>query len=363
MLMSGKIITIGAIIIILIIGSIYLLLFIKTNKTREIIVNTNNVDSETINLDSLSWQEVKAKIPWEKRDSHEVLVYKDKIWLFGGVNGSDYVISPGVIGYNEAPHFSDVWVSDDGINWNLVTEKAGWGERRSIQAVVFKDKMWIIPGWGPRTGLKSEVWSSEDGKFWKLETGKAPWPAREGGQLVVFQNKIWLIGGVDYDKKETKNDVWYSEDGKEWQEANANAPWSPRWDHTVTVFQDKLWLIGGMDLRENVFADVWVSENGKDWSLVTNNPPWLARQGHETVVFKDKIWIIGRFNSKSQKGGKNDVWYSGDGKNWKKTKKDPLWEGREDHAAVVFKDKIWVLGGMTSDWKWKNDIWYSIFSH
>ena len=315
-------------------------------------------EEKVFNPSLLSWQKVETNVPWSPRDSHALVVYQDKMWLFGGLNGEGFVISPGVVGYNEAPHFSDIWSSEDGRNWTLLKDKAAWGKRRSIQAVVFQDKIWMIPGWGPRTGLKREIWSSEDGVNWQLEVSSAPWPAREGHQLVVFKNRLWLLGGVDYDKRETKNDVWYSEDGINWFEATSSAPWSSRWDHGAAVFKDKLWLIGGMDLKDNVFGDVWVSENGKDWLLLENNPPFSKRQGHELVVFQDRIWIVGRFNS-SQEGGKNDVWFSDNGINWQKAKKDPPWSGREDHTAVVFQDKIWVLGGMTTDWVWKNDVWYS----
>jgi hypothetical protein len=226
----------------------------RENEEKEKIFNTN----------LLSWQEVKSPIPWSPRDSHAVVVYQDKMWLMGGLNGNGFVVRPGEVKYGEAPHFSDVWVSEDGINWNLVTDKAAWGKRRSIQAVVFKDKIWVIPGWGPFTGLKSEVWYSEDGKNWTKATSQPGWSAREGGQLVVFQNKMWLLGGVNYEKREIKNDVWYSEDGITWFEATSSSSWSPRWDHAVIAFKDKLWLIGGMDLKDNVYGDVWVSENGKD---------------------------------------------------------------------------------------------------
>jgi hypothetical protein len=353
---NGKLFLATIVLGIVIGGGIYFLFFNK--EAKKVNIEEKNIVS-IFDPALLSWQEVTKSAVWQPRDSHAVVVYQDKIWLMGGLNGNDYVISPGTVEYNKAPHFSDVWVSEDGINWNLVTEKAPWGKKRSIQAVVFQDKMWLIPGWGPLDGLKSEVWYSEDGKNWQKVI--AGWPAREGHQLVAFKNKLWLIGGVDYEKRETKNDVWYSPDGINWFEAASTTPWAPRWDHEVVVFKDKLWLIGGMDLEDNVFGDVWVSENGRDWSLVTDNPPWPARQGHEALVFKDRIWIIGRFNSPEEGGGDNDIWFSDDGINWQKTQENPPWQGREDHAAVVFQDKIWVLGGMTTDWKWQNDIWYSIF--
>ncbi len=361
---NGKkiLIVITTIAIIIGTGALFFFFFNRKPDKSPIEIVKGIQESEIFNPALLTWQEVTKTVPWSPRDSHAVVAYQDKMWLMGGLNANDFVISPGVVGYEKAPHFSDVWASEDGINWNLITDKAAWGERRSIQTVVFQDKIWVIPGWGPWTGLRSEVWYSENGTNWTKATSDAGWPAREGHQLVVFQNKMWLIGGVNYDKRETKNDVWYSEDGLNWLEAFSAAPWPSRWDHEVVVFKDKLWLTGGMDLKGNIYADVWVSENAKDWTLVTDNPPWPARQGHKLVVFQDRIWIIGRFNSPGQGGGKNDVWFSEDGISWQKTKIDPPWSGREDHTAVVFQDKIWILGGMDTDWTWQNDIWYSNFS-
>ena len=306
----------------------------------------------------LEWEKVPSNIPWQPRDSHALVEYGGKLWLMGGLNANGYVIGPNYVEYWRAPHFSDVWVSDDGIHWELVTDNAAWGKRRSVQAVAFRDKIWLVPGWGPIEGLKKEVWSSEDGLYWKKEVADAPWSVREGHELVVFQGKLWLIGGVDYDSRTTMNDVWYSDDGVNWFQAASDNPWSSRWDHEAVVFQDKLWLIGGMDLNDNVFNDVWYSDDGIDWKLVTNSPPWQARQGSEALVFKDRIWILGRFND-DYNGGVNDIWFSEDGLIWKKTNKNPEWLGKEDLAAAVFKDRIWITGGMDRNWEWQNDVWYS----
>lgn len=344
---------------IVIIGGAIYYFFLFQGEKKEIPEEVKEI--EIFDPALLDWQEVTNTIPWEARDSQGVIVYKDKLWLMGGLNGNGFVERPGFVRYGEAPHFSDIWVSQNGKDWELVTNKAPWGKRRSIEAVVFQNKIWLIPGWGPFSGTKNDIWNSEDGVHWNLINPNPNFPPREGHQFVVFQNKLWLMGGVNYEKQETKNDVWYSENGRDWFEATLSASWSPRWDHQVLVFKDKLWLIGGMNLKNEVFGDVWVSENGRDWSLVIDNPPWPARQGHKAIVFKDKIWLLGRFNSPEQGGGENDVWFSEDGINWQRTKKDPPWSGREDHGAVVFQDKIWILGGMTSDWRWQNDIWYSTF--
>jgi hypothetical protein len=308
----------------------------------------------------LAWEKAIKAMPWPARDSHTVVVFQDKLWLIGGLNGNNHLMSPGAVDYEQAPHFSDIWMSEDGIQWTLITNNAPWKKRRSIQSVVFQDKLWLIPGWGPETGVTSEIWNSQDGIDWQKVSTNGVWPSREGHQLVVFQDKLWLIGGVNYATRETKNDVWYSQDGIDWHQSVSIAPWPSRWDHEVITFNDKLWLIGGMDLIGNTYKDVWASEDGEDWLLITNDPPWAARQGHELVVYQDRIWIIGRFNSFSQGGGLNDVWYSQDGIDWQKTINNPPWQGREDHSAFVFQDRIWVIGGMTSDWVWMNDVWRTI---
>ena len=308
---------------------------------------------------SLNWAEATSSAQWETRDSHAVVVYDNKIWVMGGLDANGHVLSPGNVDYGNSPHFSDVWSSDDGINWKLVLDKAPWGERRSIQVVDFLGKMWLMGGWGPKVGYKNDIWSSEDGVNWKLEAASAPWPAREGHQLLVFQNKIWLIGGVRYDKHQLFSDVWYSSDGINWAEATKNAGWSPRWDHASAVFDNKLWTIGGMDFKGGVFRDVWSSDDGIIWSLVNANPPFPVRQGHAVLGYENKLWVVSRLNIPAQGGGVNDVWYSDDGVNWQKTVQYPLWTGREDVGVVAFKDRIWVLGGMDSNWSWKNDVWYS----
>jgi hypothetical protein len=96
--------------------------------------------------------------------------------------------------------------------------------------------------------------------------------------------------------------------------------------------------------------------------MQAKTPPWKERQGHSLISYQNHLWIIGRLND-SEYGGVNDVWFSKDGTHWEKTKNDPEWSGREDFFSVVFKNKIWVFGGMDANWKWKNDVWVSELSN
>ncbi len=334
--------------------------------------------------DLFSWKQVNPTAAWSKRDAHTTIVFKDKIWLFGGIDGEKGF--PG--SHQNMPHKSDIWASQDGKNWQLITDDAPWGERRSLTSVVFQDKIWIMGGWGPIQGYQNNVWYSLDGLNWIEAVSEAEWSPREGHALLVFDEKIWLIGGVVYDEKEFKNDVWYSEDGLDWIQATSAAPWLPRYDHTVTVFQDKMWLMGGITSGGQAKNDIWTSTDGKNWEIVTDNAAWPARQGHTSVVFKDRLWVIAGWNQEQRKM-LNDVWYlknREEEKEWKEfSSKIPplplhvrggadikipnrpdsdieiLWTGREDHTLNVFQDKIWLMGGSGMNdgiMIWKNDIWY-----
>jgi len=338
--------------------------FLLLRETKEVEIYPKNEEEDLFfkpNL--LDWEEITSDASWSARDSHAVVVFQNKIWLMGGLNGNGFQDEKGNVPYWVVPHYRDIWSSEDGKNWQLVIKSAPWGKRRSMRVAVFKDELWLVGGWGPDIGYSNKIWVSENGKKWKEIKPRGNLPAIEGHQLVVFDNKLWIIGGVRYDEREEKNYVWSSEDGINWVEVASSNPWAPRWDHAVAVFKNKLWLIGGMDLQGNTYKDIWVSENGKDWSLVTDTPPWQERQGHNLAVFHNRIWIIGRLNSPDEGGGDNDVWYSEDGLNWERTEKNPLWLGREDSEVVIFNDKIWQIGGMDANCTWQNDVWSSIVSY
>ena len=303
----------------------------------------------------LDWEKITNNAPWGKRDSHATIVFQNKLWLFGGLSsGKDFKGA-----YGDLPHKSDIWATEDGKDWQLITNNASWGERRSLQIVEFEDKLWLIGGWEKGVGSRNDIWSSINGMDWIREVRSAPWTNREGHTVSVFNNKIWVSGGVDFAQRKLMNDVWYSEDGINWNQATLNAQWTPRYDHTVTTFKDKMWLTGGLAFNGMLKDDIWATEDGKDWQLITNNASWGERHGHTSIIFQDKFWIIGGWGIS---GGLNDVWHSKDGSIWRPTLVENQWAGREDHTSVVFKDKIWIMGGMSDNWIWKSDIWHSTYN-
>ena len=125
--------------------------------------------------------------------------------------------------------------------------------------------------------------------------------------------------------------------------------WSPRSGHTSVVFQNKIWVLGGVDnLRR--YNDVWSSPDGSTWTESTppgsasknvggaNKNWWGIRHSHTSVVFKGKIWLLG-----GRPGGTtrvNDVWSSADGSTWtESTPKDK--DGNTVAKKTAGKDKNW----------------------
>lgn len=315
--------------------------------------------AEVFKPETLTWKNVLPEAPWRARDSGEVFLWQNKLWLMGGLNADEQLKNNHVVEYWLAPHFNDIWNTADGVTWTKVATSSAWSPRRSMSVVYFKDKLWMFGGWSPVGGYTNDIWTSTDGINWEQLATRAAWPAREGQLAEVFNGKIWLFGGVNYDERQAKNDVWYSANGIDWFEAK-NIPWSPRWDHAIAIFNNKLFLVGGMNLTGDTFKDVWQSADGLNWTLVTADPSWTLRQGHALKAYRGKLWLIGRLND-SENGGVNDVWYSDDGLTWNKTTTDPAWTGREDFFSAVWLDKLWVFGGMDADWRWRNDVWVSDF--
>jgi len=299
----------------------------------------------------VNWIKVSDAAPWRERDSQGEFVYNDQLWILGGWFTS----------YEAPPR--DVWRSPDGNNWTRVQEDAPWIHSDLSMGVVFKDKMWMMGGWYngrlPGHSAGNEVWSSTDGAQWKQVTDHADWTPRLAAGIVTFKNKMWVLGGTENyyfgDDNSLKNDVWYSSDGSHWELATSNAGWSPRAYHQAVVHDNKIWVLGGGNYVPNHHAlnDVWCSEDGVNWTQVSDEAPWEPRLWFSSVVYRNRIWVLGGWSQSNNNF--DDVWYSKNGKTWTQLKSDITWKARHEHSAYVFKDKIWIAGGHARPLS--NEVW------
>lgn len=336
----------------------------STSQSKEKILSTTPKIGNDY-YQKLTWESGTTTANWGARDAHVVTAFKNKLWLIGGLEGNDAVSENGMVRYWDAPHMSDIWSSSDGLLWDLVTDKAPWKNRRSVSAVSFKDKLWVMGGWDQYNyKYTNDIWVSDNGTDWNIATSTSPrWEGREGQIVLEFNDRLWFMGGVNFTKRITYNDVWSSSDGYTWVKATSTVPWSPRYDHAVSVFDDTMYLTGGLHINtHDTEAEVWVTKDGINWEKRV--PEWPSRHGHISLVHKDRLWVIGGWHQNDgtkENMGINDTWFTDDGIKWYKTNTDGPWTGREDHMGEVFKDKMWISGGMDNDEKWSNEIYFSAF--
>jgi len=207
---------------------------------------------------------------------------------------------------------------------------------------------------------------------WRPVTMNAAWAPRDGAGALVFKDRMWLLGGWNpgdktHFPKVCTNDVWNSTDGVTWSLIKPNTDrdasfdrqrdWEGRHTAGYAVYQDKMWIVGGDANRGHYQNDVWNSVDGKTWTLVNKDRPlpWAPRVLHYTVVFKDKIWVMGGQTlpqfAPAEEAFYRDIWTTTDGVTWTEVKPaEPYWSPRGMvGGSVVFEDRIWILGGGTYD--------------
>jgi len=167
----------------------------------------------------------------------------------------------------------------------------------------------------------------------------------------------------------------------EWTQVTDAAAFPGRDGAGALVFNDRMWLIGGWNpwdketnpIHSDCNSEVWNSEDGVSWLKAKPNTHlddsfdpaagWEARHTAGYVVYRDKMWIIG--GDPLLGHYQYDVWNSSDGVHWDCVNPDhPVpWGPRVLHHTFVFQDRIWIMGGQTlpqfapADEIFYHDIW------
>lgn len=254
--------------------------------------------------------------------------------------------------------------SQQGPDWVLVNPQATWQARDSMGDFVFDDHLWILGGWfTPQMPNPVDVWKSPDGRQWTCVQEHAPWVQSDLPISLSFKGRMWMMGGRKLPGTECSNKVWSSTDGVRWT-FEGDAGWSPRLSAGFTVFKDRMWVLGGTESfydhsDKMVRNDVWSSADGRNWKLETPAAPWSARAHGQAVVFDNKIWILGGGLWSPQHVETNDVWCSDDGVNWQQVTPAAAWAPRLWFGCVPYRDRLWVFAGWSKQNGNFGDVWYS----
>jgi hypothetical protein len=100
----------------------------------------------------------------------------------------------------------------------------------------------------------------------------------------------------------------------------AKTDWESEPGRLHAFFDHQLWMLGGMRSWDDFGSDVWSSTNGTEWKQVTPHAGWAARRNHAAVVFRNKLWVIGEQRVRAMRtecrAAFNDAWSSADGVDW-----------------------------------------------
>lgn len=132
--------------------------------------------------------------------------------------------------------------------------------RYLAQVLVYNNKMWFIGGLDG-TVSRNDVWYSSDGTNWTQATAAAAFPARDSFTSTVYNNLMWVFGGITENGSTTYlNDAWYSSDGVTWTAATTSSGCGVRRGASVT-FNSKMWIMCGQpSLTINSTSNIWWSQ-------------------------------------------------------------------------------------------------------
>lgn len=246
--------------------------------------------------DGIKWKDLD-KHDWGERISMAQVFFKNKFWVSGGMD------------YSSNTFLNEIWSSENGRSWTKIVSNAEWSPRKGHTVVVFKDRLWLFGGETSVDKNKApdefanDIWSSTDGIQWTKVLEEAPWQARGNPQVLVFKDALWLIGGQGH------SDIWNSVDGKVWTKLKDHSPWRDRYDYGLAAFDNFIWVYGGRETNpRNAYNDVWFSPNGIDWIQQTAEAPWSRRSGGYSIVFRDKLFLFGGKHTGHKDGFSGDIW-------------------------------------------------------
>lgn len=155
----------------------------------------NDIWSST---DGRQWTLEAEHAPWSPRQLFgNVVVHNDKLWVIGG----------GISNYQPFRAYRDVWCSDDGRNWTCVTDEAPWLARIWSDCMVYRNRIWLFGGYRcqPVSENFRDTWYTADGRNWTRFESDEMWSARHEVSPYVFKDALWLVAGNAWP---LVNDVW-----------------------------------------------------------------------------------------------------------------------------------------------------------
>jgi hypothetical protein len=230
---------------------------------------------------------------------------------------------------------------------------------RATERVLVPERGATLGNFGASAIDARESWVTVAEGVWNDEA------RQRGAKGAVFVARvIWSVPNEPAESNaQTKtSDAVPAEPAYRWVKVTDEAAYAPRDGAGALVFNNRMWLLGGWNPGDKRHFprvcnnEVWSSSDGARWELEKANTfldaafdpasDWEGRHTAGYVVYRDKMWIVG--GDANQGHYQNDVWTSPDGRAWTRANRsEPPWAPRALHLTLAFDDKIWVVGGQT----------------
>ncbi|MFZ5950679.1 MAG: Ig-like domain-containing protein [Candidatus Rifleibacteriota bacterium] len=281
----------------------------------------------------------------------------------------NYIKAPVNWSFKTAPEQGKVWVKEVA----QTEDTSMFSSRIDHTMINLGGDVYVIGGFDG--SYLNDVWKSSDGKNWSpvlsatAGEGTYQFSPRAGHACVVHDGYIWLTGGY-YESdtgKQYFDDVWYSNNGSKWYKKTGSADYYQRAYHSMASFNGSLWVVAGetqdSDGNPVLLDECWKSDDGISWTLMSKVVSFFPRKRSSTVSFSGKMWVFGGYGgSTGIPGALNDIWNTTNGDVWQKVSSSNVFTPRCCMAQVVYSNKIWLIGGSSSDSSGTtlfNDVWAS----
>ena len=292
-----------------------------------------------------------------------LIAFKGKLFRIGGIrDGKNFPVN-------------EVWESADGFRWEertpksdaakdaMVKNKTLFEPRRGMAVFEAYNHLYLFGGWYDtgniykkvfRAGFGNDLWVSQDATEWKLVQNNDVLslyvPGVQDSAVVTYADhndrgelidrNVLIIGGAQ-GSSVALNNVWGFQVLP--PPVNTIADFKPakithaRQSTAAIRFNGKVYVIGGVQdyahgqytknmLRSDDNGTTWVNASPKSTSSDISN--LLHRADHQAVVFQDKIFVIGGYRGSGSGVDQHweddpietlkDVWSSADGENWER---------------------------------------------
>lgn len=289
------------------------------------------------------WTTLKPDIA---RSFHSATTYHNKMYVFGGYNGSSYVRD--MRRYDPA---TDTWES-------LASAPAG-NERAGHNSVLVGTKIYIYGGYSASSsGFPALICYDILLNRWTVPVQETVKHTNHATAAVL--TKIYAYGG-------TLNGVAYSDQLRCYDTVTETwttlSPGTPREFHSAIAIEDVIYFYGGGTSSTDLLNDLQAYNTVDDtWVKKTDGP--LARINHSAINIHGDIYIYGGRNSAG--ATLSDLWRYVASRTYGEPKPDPVdtWTPVSQgpilgtgYVSVTIDGKVYIFGGKSVDGTVYKELW------